>query len=297
MFTRSTLEPKVRKFCSNMIYIFIADSVMSPQYFGKHYAAIANKRDQQIRYLVGLGTEAAMGSNSLDTMRSWIRDEIAKTYKPLYNPKSGREETATPELILYHLSQGNEVNGINWTEGIYGIGSAPKTDFGGGVTINTETGDFYKNGTLVSEDNLLYSYTRGGKRGTASFFDAETGKTYTAKFKSKKGFSAYSVSNKEGSISKVGGGLLGLADNSMWENIYDLLGQIGELVSAIASKLSGVSAESLSPAQLADGWMTDPNEAGTDWATILLVGAGALAVGSMLGKGSKGKKNKREETN
>lgn len=296
MFTRSTLETKVRKFCSNMIYIFIPEQSLKREYFGKHLNAIAAKRESQIKYLRGLAVEAGMAGD-LTPIVEWIRDEISKTYQPLYDPRTGRNETATPELILYNLSQGNEVNGINWSEGIYGIGSTPKTDFGGGVTINTETGDFYKNGSLISEDNLLYSYTRGGKRGTASYFDAETGKTYTAKFKNKKGFSAYSVSDNTGTITKVGGGLLKLSDNELWENIYDLLGQVSELVSTIASRLSGESAESLSPSQLADGWMTDPKEAGTDWATILLVGAGALAVGSMLGKGSKGKKTKREETN
>lgn len=296
MFTRSSLETKVRKFCSNMIYCFIAESALKPQYFGKHLEAIKKKREAQLKYLRGLATEAGMAGD-LTPIMEWIRDEIAKTYKPLYDPRTGRNETATPELILYALSQGNEVNGINWSEGIYGIGSTPKTDFGGGVTINTETGDFYKNGNLISENNLLYSYTRGGKRGTASYYDKESGKTYLAKFSSKQGFSAYSVSNSYGEVNKVGGGLLTLAQGDIWENIYDLLGQVGELVSMIASKLSGESAESLSPAQLQDGWMTDPKEAGTDWATLLLVGAGALAVGSMLGKGKKSGKTKREETN
>ena len=296
--TRSQLETQVRKFCANMIYIFIPDTTLSSGVFGKHTNAIYNKRSKQIRYITGLSTEAGM-AGSLDTIREWIRDEIANTYAPLYNPNTKRNETATPELILYHLAQGDEINGINWSAGVYGIGSTKTVEFGSGITVN-QNGTFSLNGTelpTASERyDTIYTWKKNGTLKTAALYDKETKQTYTAK-NSKKGWYAYSNADAAGNVTKVKSTTkLSASDLDLWENINNILGNIQDILSTFAAWLSGETSQSLSPSQLADGWMEDASTAEVDWSTLLLVGAGALAVGAVVGGGKKTKSKTTSKT-
>lgn len=287
---RSDFEKKVRKFCTNMIYIFIPDKTLQSGAFGKHTNKIYAKRQSQINYLVGLSTAAGMAGN-LDPVREWIKDEMAKTYEPLYDPRTGKNETATPELIIYHLSQGDAVNGINWSAGIYGIGKTVTNDFGSnGMQVNSD-GTFSQNGQTLSTNNIIRTWNKKGTVKTAAYFDGTN--TYTAKYSKSKGWYAYSTSNQAGNVTKVGGGTLTAANGDFWENINNILGQLNELVSTFASWLSGETAQSLSPSQLEDGWM-EPESSSSDsgLASIALIGAGALALGVIAG----GKKKKSKTT-
>lgn len=294
--TRAQLETQVRKCCVNMIYIFIPDDtlkVMPAKYANRIYT----KRQSQIDYLTGL-TMTSGSSKDLSEIRSWIRDEIAKTYAPLFDPRTNSNVTATPELIIYHLSQGDEVNGINWIEGVFGIGKTVTNSFGtNGIIVNAD-GTFSQSGTQLSSNDTIYTWNKKGQLKTAAYFDGTN--TYTAKYSKNKGWYAYSTANSNGDVFKVGSGTnLLTSDLTFWENINNILGGIKdilkELQDTFASWLSGQTSETLSPSQLADGWMEDPNDAGTDWATLLLVGAGALAAGTFIGGGKKSKSTSKNK--
>lgn len=297
--TRTELETKVRKYCANMIYIFIPDATLKAGVFGKHTNGIYNKRSRQIRYLTGLSTEAGMAGN-LDSIREWVRDEIAKVYEPLYDPRTKQLETATPELVLYHLAQGDEINGMNWEAGMYGIGSTKTVEFGDGVTINN-SGTFSLNGselpTSSERYDTIYTWKKNGTLKTAALYDKQTGQTYTAK-NSKNGWYAYSNADSAGNVTKVKSMTkLSASDLDLWENINNILGNIQDILSTFAAWLSGETSQSLSPSQLEDGWMEDASTAEADWSTLLLVGAGALAVGAIVGGNKKKSKtaNKNKE--
>lgn len=287
--TKSELEKKVRKFCGNMIYIFIEDSLLqTTKYFGKYTSRIKAKKEAQRKYITGLTVVAQMGSNGLSEVYEWIKDEIKKTYPSLYNPSTNKYEPATPNLILYHLSQGEEINGINWSDGVYGIGATKTNSFGDGVTVDPTTGDFYDSGTYMGKGTPVV-----GKKSikTLSLYDADNNVTYTAKLKNG-AYYAYSYSNEEG-VTKVSSGTkITALDSTFWDNINNMLVKVTELVNSFASMLSGESATSLSPAQISDGWYEEKDDT---LQTALLLGAGVLVTGIVLNNNKKsGKKFKNK---
>lgn len=298
--TKGELEEKIRKFCSNMVYIFISDADLNKGIFGKWANRIREKKASQIRYLRGLSTVAGMAGD-LTNISNWIRDEIGKTYAPLYNPVTKKNETATPELIIYHLCLGENIGGINWNAGVFGVpaGTIGKTysqDFGtNGVAVDATTGAISINGSSVnSTSNYQQIMTAGAKKSaykkvTSSYFDPNTRTTYTAKLNKNGQWYAYSTTNQAGKTIKVSSGSsLTAADGDIWDNINNLLAQINEMLNTFASYLSGESVDSLTPSQVEDGWIAEEDNSGI--ATAALIAGGLLVTGVVLNSDKKGKK-------
>lgn len=318
--SKSELESKIRKSCANMIYIFIEDSMLSTtKYFGKWTSRIKAKKTAQKRYLLGLTYSVTGMAHNLDEIYEWIKDEIALTYEKLYNPVTGQYETATPNLVIYHLCQGDEINGIQWSQGIFGfkVGDTSVADAlsassalnpsnyttpvsfessvasTGTVTVNPGTGEMYVGGKSVKTISN-YDIAKQTKR-TISYFDKTTGETFTVKKKNGT-WVPYSVSNSSGTTkldaSTGSTATITQSMNNFWDNINNILGQITELINNIASALSGESAQSLSPSQVEDGWVTE--DSGSGISTAALIAGGLLVTGVVLNNDKKSKKTNKE---
>lgn len=265
--TKADLEKKIRNNAGNLVYMFIPDSWQP--YFSnrpKMWQILMYKKELQIKYVKGLCL-TAVGGVGQEEVNNWIVDEVKKVYAPITNPSTGKKQAATPELILVALANGQTVKGMNWKAGIYGIGNTTATgntfdagvDIGGqaGLTVNPNTGtipQLVNSGpqlVTVPEFNFEESITMPA---TIATYDSDKGITYTSKLTESGLYVPDTISNGTDIISSSGKTKTKL-DATFWNNLTNTLGQIQELVNGFAQKLSGITATSLTPMQIADGWI------------------------------------------
>lgn len=297
MATVSQFEELIGKESANMLYCFIETNELTRRNFGKYLPNIIAKRNQQLGFIK---SNCVVRNVSESSIYEKIKKNISEIYAPLPNPNTGILEAAKPKSIIYQLAQGNDVNGINWSEGIYGCGIGKTYDgFGsydlgtgntGDVTFDPTTGSVTKNGTVLSSTT---TYSKTGNT-SKSYQDPTTGITYTTKYNKRKGvWSAVSASDGTNTINPEGK-LLSQMDGQMWTNVLDIsmtiLSQLSDLAGNFASYLSGVDPNAaLSPVQVDDGWYEPESNSGLT--TAALIGGGLLVGGVVLSQ-NKSKKRK-----
>lgn len=279
----SAIDNKLRKQAANCLYCFIENNELTKKNFGRFLPYVAAKRDAQLRYLKGLAVANATNREYL--LNDLIKQEIINIYG------------MTPKQVIYQLANGNSVKGLNWAEGIYGckVGEA-NPSFGnlmvGGINTNRYQLDTV-NG--ICTDTITGKTLAGtsvyGKKGleSVSYFDAANNVTLQANYK-KGAYTAYSVSDGTNTL-KTDGKALTQFDGELWTNIANVLGQIKDLISSLATYLSGETAQTLSPAQVADGWYTEESSS-SGLTTAALLGGGLLLGATILGADGKPSRKK-----
>lgn len=281
----SAIDNKLRKQAANCLYCFIEDDELTRYNFGNYLPYVAAKRDAQLRYIKGLAVANA-------TSRKYLLDDLVyNELKSIYG--------MTPKQVIYQLANGNSVKGINWAEGIYGcIGKIDPSSFGN-LTVGSINTNRYSLDTVngICTDTITGKTLTGtpvfGKKGleSVSYFDADNKVTLQANFNKGK-YAAYTVSDGTNTL-KTNGSALTQLDGELWTNIFNVLGQIKDLISTLATDLSGETAQTLSPAQVADGWYEKQDNSGSI-TTAALLGGGLLLGATILGADGKParKKNK-----
>lgn len=282
----SAIDNKLRKQAGNCLYCFINDDELTERNFGKYLRYVQAKRDAQLRYIKGLSVAYATSREHL--LSNVVYNEI----KAIYG--------MSPKQVIYQLANGNAVRGLNWSQGIYGgIGSVDPSSFGN-LTVGTINTNRYALDTVngICTDTITGQQITGtpvyGKKGleSVSFFDNANNVTLQANY-SKGKYSAYSVSDGNTTL-KTNGKSITQYDGELWTNISNVLGELKDLISNLASMLSGETAQSLSPAQVADGWY-EPESSSTNsgLTTAALLGGGLLLGATILG--ADGKPAKKEK--
>lgn len=284
----SAIDNKLRKQAGNCLYCFIEDNELNQRNFGRYLKCVTAKRNSQLNYIKGLAVANATTREYL--LNDIVKNELIKIYG------------MTPKQVIYQLANGNAVKGLNWEAGVYGcIGeTTDPSSFGnllvGGVNSNRYSLDT-ANGTCIDTitGKVLTATPTYGKKGleNVSYFDADNNITLQANFK-KGEYKAYSVSDGTNTL-KTNGKALTQSDGELWTNINNVLGQLKELISSIATYLSGETAASLSPAQVADGWYTEESSTGSGLTTAALLGGGLLLGATILGADGKPAKQKKEK--
>lgn len=308
--TDNEFREVIKKEAANMLYLYIPDNVITRRNFGRYVNIIADKKRKQYQFLNGncvvrnIDISEFIGdldsNGNLVSGTGLIPQTIAATYAPLPHPNTGVSQAATPSSIIYQLAQGNEVNGINWSEGIFGLGIGEVADnFGnfvlgkgntGDVTFDSATGMVKKNGKVVGDIPVPIYNKRGNT--TYSFTDKESGITYTTQYnKRKKVWTALSASDGTNTINPSGEAITQM-DGEMWTNILNMsmviMEQLADFASNFAASLTGVTSnEALSPIQVADGWYEPESNSGVTTAALL---GGGLLLGGLVVSNKKKKR-------
>lgn len=285
-------EVGLRKAASNCIYCYLESEDLTTKMFGRYLPYVKAKRDQQLKYIKGLC--AVDFERNRDRVFAVITDEIKRIY--------GK----APLDVLAALSKGYTVKGLNWSEGIYGgIGDVVNPSSFGNLAIGNTNSSRYSldTSTGICTDTITGQTIKGTPTyslsglSSMSYYDAENGVTLQANYK-KGSYNAYSVSDGINTL-KTNGKAITKLDGEFWTNVINVLGEVKELISGIASTLSGVSAQSLSPAQVADGWyapvseVNSGNSGSSALTTAALLGGGLLLGATILGSdGKPARKNK-----
>lgn len=240
---KTTLEQNIRKQAGNFLYTYIKESEIS-----KFPRIIQQKRLGQIRYLKALATQVA-GVNT-DDIYGWIKEELAAVYKPIDG------KTATGAGILYKMAYGIPVQGKNYKgaskiSGCRGIGATEVqgiTVNGNAYTLDTDTGIF-TNETKGYQLQTSPIYT-SGNLSNAYVQDSKAGVCLT---------SNYDALNQQFLLAGTGNtaGDLSWAQTTMnvCQNIQTMLPQITNLITSLATMLSGVTPQQIAVNQVADGWV------------------------------------------
>lgn len=294
MATVAQFESLIEQEAANMIYCFIESDELTRRNFGRYLPNIVAKRQQQLGFIK---SNCVVRGTDEHTIYERITRKLGEVYAPLPHPNTGIVQTATPKAIIYQLAQGNEVNGINWSEGIYGgIGKIydgfGAFDLGSGntadIVFDAASGSVSKNGSPLTSKT---TYKKNGNN-LKSFQDAETGITYNIKYNKRKGiWSAVSASDGENTINPEGK-LITQMDGEMWTNILNfsmtILSQLSDLAGNFAASLSGVTpGQALSPVQVDDGWYEPESNSGVTTAALL---GGGLLLGGLVVSNKKKKR-------
>lgn len=283
----SAIDNKLRKQAANCLYCFIEDNELNARNFGRYLRYVTAKRNSQLAYIKGLAVANATNREYL--LNSVIYNEL----KAIYG--------MTPKQVIVELANGNSVKGLNWSEGVYGcIGDVTDPSSFGNLIIGNVNTNRYSLDTVngICTDTITGTQIKGtpvyGKKGleSVSFYDQANNVTLQANFK-KGAYKAYSVSDGTNTL-KTNGKALTQYDGEMWTNILNVLAEVKDLISGLATMLSGETAQSLSPAQVADGWY-EPASSSTNsgLTTAALLGGGLLLGATILG--ADGKPAKKEK--
>lgn len=284
------MEKKLQNVAANCLYCFINYNELTKQNFGRYLPYVISKRNGQLLYLKGLATAYASSRDY------YLNDVIAKQIQAVYG--------MSPKRVIAKLANGQAVRGINWSEGIYGgIGVAVDPSSFGNLAIGTTNSSRYSldTSTGICTDTLSGKTIAGtptyGLSGlqSMSYYDADNGITLQANYK-KGAYNAYSVSDGTNTI-KTNGKAITQFDGELWTNIINVLGEVKELINGIASMLSGYTAQSLSPSQVADGWYapeSEVNSGSSALTTAALLGGGLLLGATILGSDGKPARKSKE---
>lgn len=282
------IEDALRKNAANCLYTFLPDKYITAKNFGQFVNYVKDKKYRQLRYINGLAT-VHFAKNLDYVYHDLIEKELYNVYK------------LTPAEIFEKLGDGESVKGINWSEGVYGcIGDVTDPSSFGNLTIGNVNTNRYSLDTVngICTDTITGQQIAGtpvyGKKGleSVSFYDQANNVTLQANYK-KGAYKAYSVSDGTQTV-KTNGKAITQYDGELWTNILNVLAEVKDLISGLATMLSGETAQSLSPAQVADGWY-EPASSSTNsgLTTAALLGGGLLLGATILG--ADGKPAKKEK--
>lgn len=292
--TLSTAE--ARKNSASFLYIFADDTYLS--YIQPKYRKIISAKRANQRKVLVLSAQAYINKNAV-----YGGQEYAQYVKAV---KEGFQETygMLPQDALVKLAKGENVAGKNWKAGVYGVGAVLSPQFyGTNITVESETGRIYKDGSDCTDTTLTVYKDLGGKIGTIAFqlFAVIDGKTYMSEYdRGKKQYYAKSYSTDAGKFNAADGSAFESVDAAtVFENVQLGLGDFLSFLKQILATLgininfgstssSNTTTEQLSdentlPNQKNDGYVqTDTPETLNAGSIMALVAAGALILGKLM---------------
>lgn len=237
---KSKLEAEIRKQAGNFLYTFIDEKEAE-----RYPAIIQRKRLGQIKYLKALATSTT-GVNT-DDIYGWIKSELANVYKPIDG------KTASGRGILYKMAYGQPAQGKYYRGGskMSGIGATPVNSItvdGNAYTLNPDTGIFtnetkgyqLKTSPIYDNNELSNAFAQ----------DANSGVCLTSNYDElNKKFSLAGTGNSAGDLTWTQTAM------NICQNVQTMLPYITNLVTSLATMLSGVNPQQITVNEVADGWV------------------------------------------
>lgn len=261
---------EAKKHPGSFLYVFAANDFLK-KLDRKTRTIIIGKRANQNKVLM---LSARKYGKTYDDYVATIRQAIINDY--------GK----TPAEGLVILAKGGEFAGKNWSEGIYGIGSAKtRSDFvqNPQVKINPDTGEITLNGKTISEAaSAIYGRALNGKAVVMNYSANVDGATFTSQF-NKTLNKYYAGSYSRGDVMQNADGVtITAADSSsIWENLAlsanTFIEWLISLFSDDEEEVELITEENTLPRQ-SDGWVENTSEAGLG--TYLAIGLTAILLSS-----------------
>lgn len=287
---------------ADYLYIFIrSEYLTSNRYFGRYTSRIAEKQQMQRNYIEGLiaanrpTLSQSQKQSDFNQVKTWVRDALANTYKPMKNPTTGKMEDASPESMLYYLSQGYNIAGKNWKQGVYGGDDRGVSEVDG-LGVNPDTGAVFRLSSAASAQGLTQQMVyNAGKKEQVLVLDRMKNTAYTVAKAQNDGGKSWAFVNKtlgNGTTTNLATGETRMQNVlTVFENINAMLPQITNLITSIATSLSGVDPTKIAPSQTADGWVDKASD-NSGLVTTAALAAGVLLIGKVV-VDPKQKKSKR----
>ncbi len=270
----------VRQSPIDFAYIFVTNDYLTAiaQSFGQAKASkIKAKYDNAIRYINGWGKNA--GYKDYAAAKQAVRELIQEQY--------GR----TPENILIAWAKGEQVAGVDFSKGVYGIGAEPQLTFNqnSSAMVDATTGkiSFGDN----SPEAMWKTIDRNGK--TLEMNYTFMGNAYTSRYNPSTGeYFANTFGSKDAMQFANGTTYSAKNASSTWENLNTALPAVSNFMQWLANLVSDIVGKftpigNVAPEQ--SDYYTE--NTGVEVAGFGIVGA--LLIGGLLIGSKTRKKNKR----
>ena len=279
------IELSIEQACKhpfNFIYIWADEKAFLSRIEPKYAAVIRTKKANENKVI-------ALSAEKYGTTESAYTDAIREAFISDFG--------MTPAQALVKLAQGETVNGINWAEGVYGIGSISKSFKGTDIEVDPKNGYMKKDGKYLPVYDTVYGEVGGKTVALQQFYyDEATGKTYMAQYnKTLKKYYAQSYSTADGKMYNASGKEITNKDaGTVWETAELSFDWLQRIIDWILSLFGGTSSNSKTlnadntlPNQSADGFVQESGFGEAEVILLGLVAGGAVLAGGM---GKKGKK-------
>lgn len=294
-------KEQLRNASSNLIYAWISENNL--KYFSKKYLEIiAQKRAYQLKFMVNISRQANVDGS---VVSEYVEQCIYETYG------------LKPAEIVYKLAKGETVAGRNWKKGIYGIGATTAsgstqstTDFGGGYTVDTQTGDILYQGKSKTKSKSCntyqteYTYDADGKatdKGRVylegkTYYDSASDTSYSSVLNDETGkYEIRAITKGDNRVASDGKALA--ADMcAFWENAQDFVTSLGSILKNILAffGIKTITTKDISVNQVDDGFEPAAENDGISKATVGIIGGVALLALLAKDKNKKPKLNKKK---